>query len=283
MFKTDRMGRKVVKITDFGISRDSLSQDIGATTFGVGTVTYMAPEQFFQKTFGLNQSISERTDIWAFGIILYRMLTGTLPFSSQEQIAETEVNLATIPVAYRNIIKGCLQKHASKRYASAKDVMAELDKIKPSKTLKSEPSFPVKTVAIIASVLLFVFAAFWVFRNWKSWQPVSARSTSSTLEDSTSTTMQTDTAITMGNTTFDSTKPNEPEKAVYVTNKSFQLADTDKNTGNIVILPYTYTGWIMNNLPNGQGTKTFQNGNKYIGPSKNGKADGNGTEYIKRG
>ncbi len=166
LFKTDRMGRKVVKITDFGISRDNLTQDIGATTFGVGTVTYMAPEQFFQKTYGLNQGISERTDIWAFGIIFYRLFTGSMPFSSQEQITDTEVNLAPVPAAYRNIVKGCLQKHAAKRYASAKDVMAELDKIKPTKAVKPKPTFPVKTIAIIAAcIALLIGAGFFVYKS----------------------------------------------------------------------------------------------------------------------
>ena len=130
LFKTDRMGRKVVKITDFGISHDSLTNDNSGSTLGAGTINYMAPEQFLPKTYGFNQSISDRTDMWAFGVIFYRLLTGSLPFKNQEQIIDTEVNLTQVPAPYRALIGKCLQKHADKRYASAKDVIAELDKVK---------------------------------------------------------------------------------------------------------------------------------------------------------
>lgn len=262
LFKTDRTGRKVVKITDFGVSRDNLTKDLGATTFGVGTVSYMAPEQFSQKTYGLNQTISERTDIWAFGVIFYRLLTGSLPFNSQEQITDTEVNLAPVPAPYRGIIRGCLQKHASKRYASAKEVTFELNRLKPSKTLKPKSSFPVKIIAIAASILLLALVVFWGSKKLKS---IRFNSHSYDAPDSTNLTVI-----------------DEPTKGIYVTNKSFQQTDTDKNTGSVIISPYRYTGSVINSLPNGQGTKTFQNGDKYTGLLKNGRPEGNGTAYIKQ-
>ncbi len=69
---------KLPRLTDFGISRiisaDSLSETIA------GTFAYMAPECFDGKR-------NVQTDIWSVGVILYRMLTGNLPFPQKEQTA----------------------------------------------------------------------------------------------------------------------------------------------------------------------------------------------------
>ena len=119
----DKKGDYVAKITDFGVSIDTIT---GKTieqsyTAGVGTPHYMAPEQFYKKRFGLNENLSNRTDLWAVGIIIHYIFTGTMPFASEsglfeeirESITEHEYQTSSsCPDEITKIIKKCLVKHA---------------------------------------------------------------------------------------------------------------------------------------------------------------------------
>ncbi|QCX38349.1 hypothetical protein FF125_07855 [Aureibaculum algae] len=121
----NRKGKLIAKITDFGISRDVLEdQTINQSlTEGVGTPHYMSPEQFFKRKFGLDGEISERTDIWAIGVVIYRLLTGKLPFGDSnkdyEQIRDAivtyEPDYSSIPSRYKKGLMSCFQKKAEKR------------------------------------------------------------------------------------------------------------------------------------------------------------------------
>jgi serine/threonine-protein kinase len=79
LFLARQDGRRVVKVMDFGISKlvlDPTEADLTTTETALGTPNYMAPEQVVSS-----KSIDYRVDIWAIGVILYRVLTGTFPFS----------------------------------------------------------------------------------------------------------------------------------------------------------------------------------------------------------
>ncbi len=120
-----RNGRPVAKITDFGISKDILQEQKIEQSFteGVGTPHYMAPEQFFKKTFGSNQEIGVECDVWAIGVIIYRLLTGKLPFGNgtkdheliREDITDKEPDLSGLSVNHQKALSGCFQKHAKDR------------------------------------------------------------------------------------------------------------------------------------------------------------------------
>ena len=137
LFSKDRKGNKVPKVTDFGISQDILSDKTiqQSMTEGVGTPHYMAPEQFFKKKFGLNGDISERTDIWALGIMFYKILTGKLPFGHDKKdyelirdgIVGEDPDYSEVPERFKNCIKTCLQKNASDRYASVSDFIRDIN------------------------------------------------------------------------------------------------------------------------------------------------------------
>ncbi|HSI70144.1 MAG TPA: WG repeat-containing protein [Gillisia sp.] len=136
LISLNRRNEPVAKITDFGISRDTIEdQNLEqSVTEGVGTPHYMAPEQFFKKRFGINGEISEETDIWGLGIIFYRMLTGKRPFGHdikdyelvREMIINDEPDISIVPEKYRELIKSCLQKKASHRPNNANDLIKKI-------------------------------------------------------------------------------------------------------------------------------------------------------------
>ncbi|HEX8474855.1 MAG TPA: serine/threonine-protein kinase [Pyrinomonadaceae bacterium] len=127
---------KTPRLSDFGISRiittDSLSETVS------GTWAYMAPECFDGKR-------NVQTDIWSIGVILYRMLTGNLPFPQKEQTAligaihthEPEPLSTSNPIALQNIISKALAKSPMERYQTAEQMHKALQLIpelsKPTK------------------------------------------------------------------------------------------------------------------------------------------------------
>ncbi|MDX8411188.1 MAG: serine/threonine-protein kinase [Mariprofundaceae bacterium] len=86
-----------VKLMDFGLAKSqSATEDITKSGATVGSFRYMAPEQI------LNQPVDERTDLYAFGILLYQMCTGQLPFDitgsgGEFEIMEKQVRHKPIP------------------------------------------------------------------------------------------------------------------------------------------------------------------------------------------
>ncbi|MGA9325914.1 MAG: WG repeat-containing protein [Salegentibacter sp.] len=136
LITTNRRGEPVAKITDFGISRDTMEENLEQSlTEGVGTPHYMAPEQFYRKRFGLNGEISEQTDLWAIGIIVYRILTGKRPFGHQikdyelirDEIINSEPKLSLVPEKYKGVIQSCLKKKAIDRPKSAISLLAKIE------------------------------------------------------------------------------------------------------------------------------------------------------------
>lgn len=143
IFLTQRNGEHdVVKILDFGVAKLLGDRDLplsAQTAVGaiLGTPEYMAPEQVSGR------AVDQRADIYAMGIILYQLLTGSLPFKAKnfgemviKHLTETPVrpnavpNLVhEIPRELERIILQCLEKEADKRPADLQQVAAELDSI----------------------------------------------------------------------------------------------------------------------------------------------------------
>ena len=108
------------KVLDFGIARlikETMTKLTG-TTATSGTLLYMAPEQLQG---GMHQD--GRVDIWAFGIVLYEMLTGGTPFNSDYMILHEPIkSIQGIPEWINGIIKGCLIKNPDDRFKNAEEV-----------------------------------------------------------------------------------------------------------------------------------------------------------------
>jgi hypothetical protein len=110
-----------VKIGDYGLAKHmSLSQH-SAQTVSVGTVHYMAPEVG-------SGSYTRAIDIYALGVILYEMLTGTLPFSGSS-MAEVlmkhlneRVNVSGLPEPFASVVQRCLAKDPKDRFQDANEL-----------------------------------------------------------------------------------------------------------------------------------------------------------------
>ncbi|MFO0762141.1 MAG: serine/threonine-protein kinase [Byssovorax sp.] len=124
-------GRPTIKVLDFGISSVAAGEaDVRLTNTGtvMGTPRYMAPEQMLDA-----HRADQRSDIWALGVILYELLTGTVPFPGNtfgqihERILTTEApSLRTrrpdVPPELDAIVLRCLRKPAAERFASVAEL-----------------------------------------------------------------------------------------------------------------------------------------------------------------
>jgi PAS domain S-box-containing protein len=122
-------------LTGFGIASRLLRQVEPAITpeLVAGTLAYMAPEQ----TGRMNRSIDSRSDLYSFGVILYEIVTGSLPFSAADALEWTHCHVARQPVPPDERTKGIpaplsaivlrlLAKTADERYQTAAGVEADL-------------------------------------------------------------------------------------------------------------------------------------------------------------
>jgi serine/threonine protein kinase/Tfp pilus assembly protein PilF len=128
----DREGN--ARIMDFGIARSLKAKGLTEAGVMIGTPEYMSPEQVDGK------EADQRSDIYAFGIILYEMLTGQTPFQGDtpfsvalKQKAEAppdprKIN-PQIPEDLSRLILKCLEKEKDKRYQSAEQVLADISHI----------------------------------------------------------------------------------------------------------------------------------------------------------
>lgn len=120
-----------VKVTDFGIAKATTSNTIDSSA--MGSVHYISPEQ---ARGGFSDT---KSDIYSFGIMLYEISTGKVPFDGEttvavalkhvqeEMVPPSEVN-PNVPISLEKIILKCTQKKAEKRYANATELIVDLKK-----------------------------------------------------------------------------------------------------------------------------------------------------------
>src|SRR5262245_31535101 len=165
----------VVKVLDFGLAKfaeqaaaarspdESPTVAMGATVAGyvMGTAAYMAPEQARGKT------VDKRADIWAFGAILYEMLTGLRLFEG-ETISDTLARVLTrepeweqVPLKARRLLQSCLEKDPKRRLRHIADAWRLLEEapLKPMPTQR----LPWVVAAMLACALILALAALWRF------------------------------------------------------------------------------------------------------------------------
>ena len=168
----------VVKILDFGLARaDEGSSSTGMSFDGptihqdnpqppptmegmiLGTAAYMSPEQ------ARGRRVDKRTDIWAFGVILYEMITGASPFQGETAtdsigaVLHKDIDLSRLPSEttnnVRHVLTRCLERDKNKRFRDIGDVRIELEhgsgeSLAAANTARRSPLAMLAIAAVIA-------------------------------------------------------------------------------------------------------------------------------------
>ncbi len=187
-----------IKVTDFGIAKSSDSATITNSGKILGSAYYISPEQ------AKGNFVDSRSDIYSFGVVMYEMFTGKLPFThgtpvnvalqhiQVQPIEPIELN-GKLPVGINNLIIKCLQKNPILRYQGIKEIKRDLiklqsdrnftvskcnvdttmvmetvnsDSIQEQSTIKKRNLM--KSIGVIIISFLIVSASVFVFGNMKS-------------------------------------------------------------------------------------------------------------------
>lgn len=176
-----------VKILDFGLAKLTYSEasarslassaetleELTETGVVLGTVVYMSPEQVSGR------KVDHRSDIFAFGAVLYEMLYGKRPFRGETQIEimhailkgeppELSAIHAIVPISLERIVRRCLEKDPNERFQSASDLAFALESMSTTSgttvaTYEQKKSIPVSWIlsAIFFLAALIFGAAFY--------------------------------------------------------------------------------------------------------------------------
>jgi tetratricopeptide (TPR) repeat protein len=155
----------VPHLMDFGIARAAGSEGLTATGAIIGTPDYMSPEQVRGET------VDQRADIFSFGVILYEMLTGHLPYHGDTPVSKIMMRLTHKPRAPRElsvdipgyleaVVLKCMEIDPALRYQSAAEILHDLDRehVSRSLTLRVQRAAAGRTGAVAAALALAVLA-----------------------------------------------------------------------------------------------------------------------------
>ena len=163
-----------VKVLDFGLAKmaapaasaEASTAPMEATTVGqiVGTAAYMAPEQ------ARGQAVDKRADIWAFGVVLYEMLTGSRLFQG-ETISDTLACVLTkdpkwerVPAKAQRLLQSCLEKDPRRRLRDIGDVWKLLEET-PTRVPRGSGSWIAAGILALATALAL----------WAPWRGAEVR------------------------------------------------------------------------------------------------------------
>src|SRR3954466_1213300 len=122
------------KVTDFGIARSMEAKGLTATGRVLGTTDYVSPEQ------ALGHQVTEQSDIYSLGIVLYEMLTGETPFNTDTQVAvamkhvrdplpDVQRRRPEVSAALASIVEHATAKETQRRYATVPEMLHDLEEV----------------------------------------------------------------------------------------------------------------------------------------------------------
>ena len=135
-----------IKVTDFGIARFSRGETRTMTESAIGSVHYISPEQ------ARGDITDDKADIYSVGVVLYEMVTGTLPFEGESAVAvalkqlqeppkpPTKIN-EDLPIGLEQIILHAMEKSIRLRYQSAAEMLLDLDELKRNPSIKFDYNY----------------------------------------------------------------------------------------------------------------------------------------------
>jgi len=154
---TDEQARDRVKVVDFGLAKVIGASRLTRAGMVFGTPHYMSPEQ------AMGEATDHRADIYALGVVMYEMFTGRVPFEADSYMGVLTKHMYMAPTppsqivgteklgALEEVTLRCLEKKPDNRYASLRELVADLDRVL---TLTSEPRvFPRKSLPVPRSLL----------------------------------------------------------------------------------------------------------------------------------
>jgi tetratricopeptide (TPR) repeat protein/predicted Ser/Thr protein kinase len=172
-----------VKIMDFGLAKLKGATKLTKTRSTLGTLAYMSPEQ------AQGEEVDSRSDIFSFGVVLYELLTGKLPFEGEHQAAIVYSIINEEPqqvVRYNNkvsaelerIVFKALAKDREERYQHADELLADLRHEKksleyvktgqiPKEVIAPKPKKRLLPFVIPASVVFILVLLFLILRPFK--------------------------------------------------------------------------------------------------------------------
>lgn len=136
-----------IKVTDFGIASFSRSETATIAENGaIGSVHYISPEQ------ARGDFTDAKADIYSVGVLMYEMLTGQLPFTSENAISVVMMHMndepanmhsinGSIPIGLEQITLHAMQKDPKARYQSAAELLLDLDEFKRNPAIKFDYSY----------------------------------------------------------------------------------------------------------------------------------------------
>ncbi|MCR5150477.1 MAG: Stk1 family PASTA domain-containing Ser/Thr kinase [Clostridiales bacterium] len=131
----------VIKVMDFGIARFSYSDTKTMSDSAIGSVHYISPEQ------ARGYTTDERTDIYSVGVVMYEMLTGKLPFTSENSVSVALMQLQSqakspreinpsIPVGLEQIVSKAMEKDTGLRYQSAAEMLNDIEQFQSNPNVR---------------------------------------------------------------------------------------------------------------------------------------------------